>query len=31
MNIIQEDISVKPCNRIKKPISPEQKLCIFLR
>jgi hypothetical protein len=31
LNFINEDIALKPSNRIKKPISPEQKLCIFLR
>ncbi|KAK9738866.1 hypothetical protein QE152_g9459 [Popillia japonica] len=31
LNFIEEDIISRPSNRIKKPISPEQKLCIFLR
>jgi hypothetical protein len=31
LNFVKEDIALKLSNRIKKPISPEQKLCIFLR
>lgn len=30
-NHIKDDIASKPYNRNKNPITPEQKLCIFLR
>lgn len=31
LNHIRDDLSYKPYNRHKKPISPEQKLCILVR
>lgn len=31
LNYIKEDITLKPTNRIPNPLSPEQKLCVFLR
>lgn len=31
LNHIKDDIVSKPCNRNKNPITPEQKLCLFLR
>ncbi|XP_063912685.1 uncharacterized protein LOC135129463 [Zophobas morio] len=31
LNYIKDDITSKPCNRNKKPISPEQKLSLFIR
>lgn len=31
LNYIKDDITSKPYNRYKKPITPEQKLCLFLR
>ena len=31
LNFIKEDIASKPYNRNKNPVSPEQKLCLFLR
>lgn len=31
LNFIRDDLTSKPYNRHKKPICPEQKLCIFLR
>ncbi|CAI6358418.1 unnamed protein product [Macrosiphum euphorbiae] len=30
-NYIREDIKRPPCNRVKKPISPEEKLSVTLR
>lgn len=30
LNYIKEDITLKPTNRIPNPLSPEQKLCVFL-
>lgn len=31
LNNIQEDITLNPTNRIPHPLSPKQKLCVFLR
>lgn len=31
LNYIKDDLTSKPYNRNKNPISPEQKLCVFLR
>ncbi|XP_069678805.1 putative nuclease HARBI1 [Periplaneta americana] len=31
VNLIQDDLSTKPCNRVKRPISPAEKLALTLR
>lgn len=31
LNLIQDDIKLKPCNRVRDPITPSEKLAVTLR